>query len=209
VRVDAPTAGAHAAIERALRRALEPARDAGDLAHHSAGDWIPEPARFGDATDRLPPLFHADSELALALLEAEPDLELSRVELLVLAMDTLAAALGLDEPARLAAAARRRDAHAVPRGPGDPYAPVHRAVARRLAAALLDPPAPVADALARFAAAATAAAAHVPARLLPALVHLQAARLLGPADDEALACYLWERARDGLAARARKRPPRA
>jgi thiopeptide-type bacteriocin biosynthesis protein len=217
-------AGTRAGLDRFGRRleaALQPARAAGDIVVVETGDYHRETSRYGAlatmaAVERV---WEAESELALELLDtgavsAGEGAEASfddhdPAEAVVLAMDALAAGLGLDPAARAQLAARRRDAHGVPRGEGDPYASTFRRVQRRLGDALADArhaPAAFATQRERVAAARSSSAlpGSVAQTILPALVHLTANRLVGTAPDlEARACYFWERALDGVLARAR------
>jgi thiopeptide-type bacteriocin biosynthesis protein len=209
----------HAAFDAALREALVPAREAGDLVLVETAPYHPEIGRYGaEAMGPLERLWEADSELACDLLDGDGELP----ELLVRAFDALAAALGLDAAGRAACAAActlayaadlaalrdtSRDAPAV-RRPPEPFAAEYRARQARLRQVLEEPPP---ASLSAFSARVRRAAAPLDqarrAALLPSLIHLSAVRLAGTRRIEELrALSLWQRAAAGVLARARRRP---
>ncbi len=182
----------------ALAAALAPARGAGDLVSVERAEYFPERARYGaDAMAAVERIFEADSDLALALLDDDPD------DRLVAAYDALAAGAGLDAPARLQLARRRREAYGI--GRDETLAKRYRARQASLRARLASPSPPCRAHVTRVA---EALAELPPARrlqLLPALLHLSAVRLAGAdAAREAAAFYAWERTLESLARHAER-----
>jgi thiopeptide-type bacteriocin biosynthesis protein len=210
-----------------LDGALDGSRAAGAFVALETAAYFPERARFGgdDVLAAAERVFQSSSELACDLLEAArhaPDATEApdRVDLLVMAFDALAGALGLPADERRALARRRRAA--LEALLSAPDAEERRALdtelrarARGLRAALGGaPPADLAGALerhrGRVAAAAAPLDAAARARLAPLLLHLDAVRLAGPHRAlEARAYVFWERTLEGLlATRAAPTPAR-
>jgi thiopeptide-type bacteriocin biosynthesis protein len=204
-------------VARRLRALAEPLRLAGDLLAVETAEYFPEVARYGGAETMalVERLFELDSELVLRLLtldaESPEPLPGDRLDWLVRGFDALARGLGLDLEARRALAERRRGAHL---GASTPALDAeYRTRQRRLAGALAGG---AADALAapldahalRVQAIAGGLTAPVLTALLgalPALLHVNAVRLLGARPEEEAAAYLfWERTLEGLAARRKR-----
>jgi lantibiotic biosynthesis protein len=198
-------------FQRRLEAALAPLRARGDLAAVEMCPYFPETARFGgpEGLALAEAVFQADSALVLALLAAEsegaldPDGDLvagvasvARVEASVLVHDVLARALGLGMAQRLELAEQRRSAAAG----GSPEPDGWPALAGKL-------PPSLASALRAFQTAVRAAAGDRAGSargraLLPALLHLQSVRLLGPHPaSEQLGYVFWARALEGLVRR--------
>jgi hypothetical protein len=175
-------------------------------------------------------LFEASSDLVVALLggaierfdparatggAAASDPDAAAIVCLVASFDRLGQAFDLDLPARRSWAARRRAAHA-----GDVGPELDRQLARELRAFrpllrsvlaparesvggdTVDDPGEVA--LDEYASAARRAAGRIApearARILPALLHLDAVRMLGPDRAGEIRAYtFWERALESLA----------
>ncbi len=214
LRVHAP--GGAAGFQRRLEVALAPLRERGDLVAVEVGPYLPETARYGgsEGLAAAEAIFQSDSELVLALLAAESeglDPDSDRAERLVLAHDALARGLGLDMGERLDLAEGRRWAAAGGRPEPADWPALFRIRGRHLQAALAgNLPPSLKSALAAFEAAVRTAA-PTPARwraLLPALLHLQSVRLLGPHPaGEQLSYVFWARALEGLVRRGLGDPP--
>jgi len=221
-------AGHTDAVAHALDALLTPARRTGDIVTVERAPYFPEAARFGgeSALPAVHALFQAASELALAALTDAPDDEPDgqalggdedpRLLLLIGAHDALARAAGLDTARRRALARQRRDAHAA--DVDEDFAAALATDFRRarvpLRAVLGDREAgPLGSLLAPYQRAAAAALATLsPARrlsLLPALLHLDAVRLLGPDRDAEIRGYtFWERTLESLEKHAAAPPQR-
>jgi len=203
-------------LAHALEAQLYGARRASDVVALERGPYFPESARFGGAA-ALPSvhaLFQAASDLALAALtedaadEEEPlaSDEDPRLLLLIGAHDAVARAAGLDAVRRRALAQQRRAAHAA--DVDEDFATALAAGFRRARPALRAvlgraEGGPLAGLLSSFERLAAAALGGLePAarmRLLPALLHLDAVRLLGPDRDAEIRAYTyWERALESL-----------
>jgi thiopeptide-type bacteriocin biosynthesis protein len=189
-----------------LEAALAPLRARAAVTALETGDYHPERGRFrADELEAVFALFESDSRLVTALLDEDASGDdLGRIGLAVRSADALAQGLGLDLPARHTLAKERRRA-AESAGALDEEArraadAGFRAAGRALRAAVAALPAgPFADHRARVIDAARALSPDSRARLLPALLHLGAVRLLGPdRDGERLALTFWERVLDGL-----------
>ena len=189
------------AFERRLRRALAPARAAGELTSLETGDYFPEHGRFSPATlAAVHALFEADSEAVSGLL-VDPDLD--RIAALPQLFEALGRGLGLDLTARHALARERRRAaeawtglDAEARHESDAAFRHH---ARALRAALGAAPSPLAHHEAELTGAARGLTETDRARLLPTLLHLSSVRLIGPdPDGERLGYTFWERTLEGL-----------
>ena len=177
-----------------------PARAAGDIVSVERAEYFPERARYGaDAMAAVERVFESDSELCLALLDDDADLD----ERLVAAYDALASGAGLDAPARLQLARRRREAYGI--GRDEALATVYRTRQKALRARLS---APSPACRAHSVRVAAALGPLPPARrleLLSPLLHLSAVRLAGTAaPGEAAAFYLWERTLESLARHAER-----
>jgi thiopeptide-type bacteriocin biosynthesis protein len=195
VRADVP---AQAQLFAALSEALEPARQAGELASVEIAPYFREHARYGeDAMDAVEQLFELDSALACEqLLEGDP------LEETVCALDALAAGLGLSLFERRELARRRRAAHAAELEPiAEELSARFRAGQARLHERLRVPPAGFCERVERAVADLSPARRQA---LLPPLLHLASVRRQGPGPVEAEAYYFWERALDGLIARSRR-----
>jgi thiopeptide-type bacteriocin biosynthesis protein len=231
LRVHAATDGGLDAFAARLERGLAAARASGALAAVETAPYFRELARFGGAgaTAAAERIFQSSSELACALLGAarradDATLAPDTLDLLVVALDALAAGFGLGDDERRALARRRRDAF---EALAPPDLDERRALDGELRGrapglrAALGPTPP--DALAgpvdrhRRRVAQTVAALDAAARahLLPELLHLDAVRFGGPHRAlEARACFFWERTLEGLlataaaAARGPRRPAR-
>jgi len=201
------------AMAHALEAQLAEARRAGDVVAVERAPYFPEAARFGGAV-ALPAvhaLFQAASELALAALadtgEDEPPLagdEDPRLLLVIGLHDTLARAAGLDAGQRRALARQRRDAHAdhVDEEFASALAAAFRG-ARPALRAVLGGGGPLSELLAPYYRAARVALADLAperrAAILPALMHLDAVRLMGPDRDAEIRAYtFWERTLESL-----------
>jgi len=203
------------AIARALEAQLAEARRAGDVVTVERTPYFPETARFGgeSALPAVHALFQAASELALAALtEAGADTsavasdEDPRLLLLIGGYDALAQAAGLDAGRRRALARQRRDAHAA--DVDDDFAGALASAFRRALPALRsvlggEEGGPLSGLLAPYQRDAEAALTKLaPERrgaVLPALMHLDAVRLLGPDRDAEIRAYtFWERALESL-----------
>lgn len=189
------------AFERRLRRALAPARAAGELTSLETGDYFPERGRFFPADlPAIHAIFQSDSEAVSALL-VDPDLD--RIAVLPHLFDALARGFGLDLAARHALGRERRRAadawtrlDAEARKESDAAFRHH---ARPLRAALGGMPPPMTEHEARVAEAVRALTQTDPAQLLPTLLHLCSVRLIGPdPDGERLGYTFWERTLEGL-----------
>lgn len=207
------------ALAQALDGLLTEARRAGDVVTVERAPYFPEAARFGGeaALPAVHALFQAASELALAALtepeadEAAGETALAadqdaRLLLLIGAHDALARAAGLDAGRRRALAQQRRDAYAAE--VDDDFASALAAAFRRARPALrtvLGAPdgGPLSGLLAPYQRAVEAALADLAperrAGILPAILHLDAVRLLGPDRDAEIRAYtFWERALESL-----------
>jgi hypothetical protein len=181
------------------------------------GPFLAESGRFGEALSLTLAVAEADSDHLLALLPlllAAEDSDSARLESLVGALDTQAQGLGLSVDARHRLAQAERAAWQSALGPDfdeEEARRAHRALGPRLKARLTNP----LDAERRYLERLTDARQQQPTargsgsvelQLCAALGHRLAVRLIGAAPmQEALACYLWERALDGLLAQARRR----
>jgi thiopeptide-type bacteriocin biosynthesis protein len=184
----------------ALAAALLPARAAGDVVSVERAEYFPERARYGaDALAAVERIFEADSELCLALLDDEAELD----ERLVAVYDALATGAGLDAPARLQLARRRREAYGI--GRDDALATTYRARQKALRARLTSPSSACRAHVARVGAALGSLSPARRLELLPPLLHLSAVRLAGAgAPGAAAAFYLWERTLESLARHAER-----
>ena len=221
VRVHAPNDPG--TFERRLRDRLKAARAAAMVTTVEIDEYRPELGRFhAGELAAVHEIFESDSELACALLPAPAD-ALERICLLVRALNTLAAGLGLDLDARhRAAAARRRAAEAAAALDHDDRAradAAFRRAGRGLRAALAgdgdaaSDPNGIAGKLAahraRTAHAARGLTADARVRLLPTLLHLTAVRHIGAdRDGERLAYTFWERTLHGLRKPSGRSPDR-
>jgi len=214
LRVRVHTPGEADAFEGRLRDRLGGARAAAIVTSIEIDEYRPEHGRFRpDELAAVHDIFESDSELCCALLPPPPD-ALDRIDLLVRALDALAAGLGLDLDARHAvASARRRAAEASAAADEEDRAradAAFRRIGRGLRAALAtdgdaggDHANDVAGKLAahrgRTAHAARGLSHEARARLLPTLLHLAAVRSLGAdREGERLAYTFWERTLQGL-----------
>ena len=198
---------------RRLEAALAPLRERGDVVAVEAGPYFPETARYGgpEGLAVAEAVFQADSELVLALLAAESEgrwipTAIAR-ERLVLAHDALARGLGLDmgaAPANWPSSGGRPRPARRPE-PAD-WPALFRVRGRHLQAALAGQLPPVAEVgAAGLRGGGARGRRPTPAgrrALLPALLHLQSVRLLGPHPaGEQLSYVFWARALEGLARR--------
>jgi thiopeptide-type bacteriocin biosynthesis protein len=192
-----------AAFAARLEELLRDARATGDVTAIESAPYHREVGRYGaDALEPLEKIFEADSSLACALVDGEDDLTLR----LVRTFDALTTALGLALEARRSLAARRRAAWApLFFEARDVLSEEHRLRQSRLHDVLTAPPAPPFTLyLDRVRVVAPSLPLERWESLLPALLHLSAVRQAGPVvEEEARAVYFWERALEGIAARAR------
>jgi thiopeptide-type bacteriocin biosynthesis protein len=216
VRAHARSASKAAAFDRRLRRALAPLCSRGDVVDVVTAGYFREAARYGGKTlmPAVEQLFAASSELVLAVLRAEDQGtgETDRVTLVVRAADALTGGLGLDLPARQALAQRCRDASAAAGLLDDETArQAYRQRSRQLYAWVAGVQKDVlTPALRKLHKTAVAVAGFLDADLrpilkskLPALLHMQAVRLVGAdSSSEALAIYLWHRVLESIQARS-------
>jgi len=207
-------AGQADVVAGAMERLLPLARQAGDIVSVERAPYFPEVTRFGGeaALPAVHALFQAASELALAALsggeadqggladEVDP-----RLLLLIGTHDALARAAGLEATERRALARQRRDAHAA--DVDEEFAAALARDFRRARPALRDilgaEPGPLDGLLAPYRQSTQAALTELsPERrraLLPALLHLDAVRLLGPERDAEIRAYtFWERTLESL-----------
>jgi len=213
VRVQAPGGDTTHAFESRLRDRLAGPRADAIVTSVEVDDYRPELGRFRTGElGAVHDIFESDSELACALLPPPAD-PIERINLLVRAIDALAAGLGLAVDARHAVAVtRRRAAERSAELDDDDRARADgafRRAGRALRAALGadgdagSEPADLASKLAAHRARITHAARGLPAearaRLLPTLLHLSAVRHIGAdRDGERLAYTFWERTLQGL-----------
>jgi len=219
-------AGHSDAVAHALERLLPVARQAGDVVSIERAPYFPEVARFGGeaALPAVHALFQAASELALAALTgADTDQDGlgddvdPRLLLLIAAHDALARAAGLETTERRTLARQRRDAHATE--VDEDFAATLARDFRRARPALRDvlgvqDGGPLAGLLAPYRRATQAALTELRPEhrraLLPAVLHLDAVRLLGPDRDAEIRAYtFWERTLESLERHAAASPGRA
>ena len=204
------------AFVRRLQQLLEPQRSAGTVVAVESAPYFPETARYGGPAvlPVVERLFEASSDLTLALLAAESEgvlaPELDRRAQAVRAADALARGLRLDPGERRDLAERRRAAFIRQQAEDPAWQQQFRAIGRALQAALAgQTPDGFTAALVGFEKAIHQAVRALPRSaavswpaLLPALLHMQAVRLLGTrAEDEQASYVFWARALEALAAR--------
>jgi thiopeptide-type bacteriocin biosynthesis protein len=192
--------GNPAAVEARLHAALAPARAAGDVVIVESADYVRELGRYREHIAVVERMAEIDSDLVLALLEAEHDENTVPAELLTRVFDATTAALGLDLAARQELARRRRDAHGGELDDEETAKDFRRRHARLralLSRAHVDDTTRALD-----EHAGRLRGLEVPPALLPELLHLAAVRLAGPHRElEALAYVYWQRTLEGLITR--------
>jgi len=204
------------AIAQALEAQLAQAYRTADVVSVERAPYFPEAARFGgeEALPAVHAVFQAASELALAALTDQggnDDVDEAgaldpRLSLLIGAHDALARAAGLDAGRRRELARERRAAYAddVDEAFAGALAAEFRRARSGLRALLADDDGgPLSALLGPYRRAVEAALADLgPERrrgILPALLHLDAVRLMGPGRDAEIRAYtFWERALESL-----------